>query len=449
MWPALATLLVAAAFGAAVHLGIEFAFVAGLAALVMVLAILRQPSWGLYLALFLVPLEAVGQIVPGVSVITWAKAVLLVTFLSFVLQMLLARRRLATPPFAGLLYGVFAIALASSLAFGSSDGSLWGMVAMFGQLVLVVLMFNLVRTRETYIRAVLAIVAGSVPVVAVGLLDVVSRRSFLGTVANQVYASAAAGIFRITSTFYDPNALARYLAFAAIVTICAASFPEMRRFRPLLFVLAVAQVFCLVNTFSRSGFLAVLATVPLYLLWERGSGNRVRRTVAVVCGAGVVLALYQPLFTILMQRFFGSSGEFQIDPNRMAIWRIGLDAFWRSPFFGQGPDNVVEAIGGFAAHNMYLEVLIAVGLVGSALFAAYVGHAALQAVRLRRHPALSDGARVAVLALAVVLFTGLVLHGFKSNELWISLSLLTCVAAIPTRTLEPAPGDPEGGSHPQ
>ncbi|HEY5473768.1 MAG TPA: O-antigen ligase family protein, partial [Candidatus Limnocylindrales bacterium] len=376
-WPLLAILLMSVSFGAAVYVGVEVTLVAAIVGIVVLLAILRRPDWGMYLMLFLVPLEAVGQIVPGVSVITWAKAVLLVTFLSFVFQMLLARRRLATPPFAGLLYGVFAIALASSLAFGSPDGSLWGMVAMLGQLVLVVLMFNLARTRETYVRAVLAIVAGSVPVVAVGLLDVVSRRSFLGTVANQFYASAAAGIFRITSTFYDPNALARYLAFAVIVTICAASFPEMRRFRPLLFLLAAAQVFCLVNTFSRSGFLAVLATVPLYLLWERGSGNRVRRTVAVVCGAGVVLALYQPLFTILMQRFFGSSGEFQIDPNRMAIWRIGLDAFWRSPFFGQGPDNVVEAIGGFAAHNMYLEVLIAVGLVGSALFAAYVGHAAL------------------------------------------------------------------------
>jgi hypothetical protein len=68
----------------------------------------------------------------------------------------------------------------------------------------------------------------------------------------------------------------------------------------------------------------------------------------------------------------------QLSPNRLTLWRIGLQLFQTRPFLGVGPDNFRRTYGTYLgvprwspnihANNMYIEWLADTGLIGFAAF---------------------------------------------------------------------------------
>jgi O-antigen ligase len=142
---------------------------------------------------------------------------------------------------------------------------------------------------------------------------------------------------------------------------------------------------------------------------------------------GIAAVLFAPSLDILGSRLLGDAG-IQGLSDRTRIYGAAIAAFWRSPLVGLGPDGMLAAIGAsvgypLSPHNLFLEVLVGYGAVG---FCAIFAFAWLQ---VRGCLALRQGANrayasAAVLAFAAVVLTGLSLHGFRENELWVSLGLL-------------------------
>ncbi len=436
------TVVLSAAFGLSLYVGRGSVFLAlGLGAL-LVLTVARRPAIGMYAAVILMPLEAFGRVSPGVSAMTWAKLTLVLTVFAWLVSTMASRAGLLLPKRSWMLFGVFGVALVATALYGATAASVWGLVALLGQMAFVVLAVNLIRSDREFRTLLVAIVAGSVPVVIVGLLDIITGTSVLGTVANQAYASTHLEVFRITSTFYDPNALGRYLAFAFSITFGMAVMPRYRPWLPVAVLLLLAQGICLIYTFSRGALLALAVGLLVYAVWTRSIHTSVLRVVALFGALAAAVSLNVAAVAVLLERVTGGTAAITVDFSRLRIWAAALEAVAAHPFIGVGPDSVTVVLGSIVGapvspHNLYIEVLLGVGIVGFVLMAGFLVPA-LRSAASHVNGSLVPESRLVVVATVVVLATGLSLHGLKANELWVSLAMLASLEAL---DVDPAAGE--------
>lgn len=434
IWLLTTLVAVASIFGAALYVGKELLLLALVFGSGAALFILKEPIYGLYLSFLLIPLEAVGRIVPTNSTWTWAKLVLFLTLIGLILNLLLRRDSLKLPRAVLSLYFVLLSSLLGTMLWTGLGNPVWGVVAFIGQVMVVILAVNLITERRQFENAIIAIMVGGTLVTVIGILDITTKTSFLGTTSSQIYAAADPGLFRVTATFYDPNMLGRYLGFAMVMTLSSMRFERLKRFVPVLAVLLAAQGFVLLNTFSRGSALSLAATLGLMVLWDRQISRKVGLVGAAALGAAAVLIFAEPMVSALGERLTGGGKNLAVDVSRVLIYQLGIKAFWLSPLVGYGPDNVPDAIGRFyifklSPHSLYLEVLLASGILGAITFGWFVLKHLADGVSFRSS-AVTDYARPAVLALVFVLLSGLTLHAFKANELWCSLALLACLPRL-------------------
>jgi len=425
-------LLFAIVFGVAIYIGVEALFIVLTLSVLLVGVIARRPVFGLYMAAILMPLEAAGRVLPESAVLTWAKVALLVTLMAVLATQVYTRSKIRLPEYSWLLFGVYAIAVVAT-SLWSSGSSLWGLVALLGQMAVVLLIANLVTDKRSFHGLLWAIVIGSIPVVAVGMMDISTGSSVLGTVASQSYASSQVAVFRITATFYDPNALGRYLAFALLCTAAMMTMQVGRRFAPLLIPLLLGQAFCLVYTFSRGAILALGVGALVYLLLGKGTRSRVVQLVLGVGAVALLMYAFPEPLSLLLARLTGGTGGIAVDASRVQIWLNGIDAFMESPLLGVGPDNVAMVLGRetgalTSPHSLYLEALIGLGVLGALAFFGFIYSAARSAARVGSE--LYPEARVTLSILAMVLASGVTLHGFRSNELWVCLGMMSALGLI-------------------
>lgn len=169
-----------------------------------------------------------------------------------------------------------------------------------------------------------------------------------------------------------------------------------RRFSWLLLLLFVGNVFLLLLTQSRSGWLAAAAGLgTLFLLWSRLELSVRHR--AWVWLAAAFLALFTILF--LLSRLSAAQLEFLIGEipgvsqietqytleTRLEIWRWSLTAVGDFPYTGVGlgawrrasyrlyPFRLPYTYDISHAHNIFMQVALDVGLPGLVAYAALVG----------------------------------------------------------------------------
>lgn len=422
---------VALIFALAIYMGYAELVILFTVTILLGTLVLLNARFGLYLAIVLMPLEGAGRLIGDLSTITWAKLVLLITVLGLLLVRMFREEELLLPKGMWLLYVVFACAVVGTALSFQLAGTLWGLLAFVGQALIIALVYNLIEDVRSLENMLVAIVLGSVPVTVVAIADYLLGTSVLGTASHFLYASASSGIIRVTSTFNDPNALGTFMVFTIIVTFGVFRLERFKRWRGVLAVLLVAQVFSLIVTFSRGAFLALGIVSILHLLWQRGMGRRM--IMAAFLAASVFILSSMSLLAILSERF-RVGGVLDFDPSRLLIYRVSLDMVWRSPIFGYGPDNVSYVLGTvfgspISPHSLYMEVLLGVGLLGAAAMAAFTVIQLVAAIRLRTTN-LGVHARIVALALTGILVSGLTLHVFRANELWIALGLLAVLPRL-------------------
>jgi len=181
----------------------------------------------------------------------------------------------------------------------------------------------------------------------------------------------------------------------------AAASPWLRRVTLLAFFLATLA---LLLTFSRGALLAWLIVIGAYLLHHR----RIRTLVAgtVLIGAALVAApdaLTERFGTGLREDALSDSTDVtrdELTAGRVHGWLLLLPEVARSPLIGQGLGSTqwsqAVATGQYRAthpHNIYLEILMDLGVIG---FAAIAWWIALESRAMRRwadHPELSSDMR--------------------------------------------------------
>jgi O-antigen ligase len=313
------------------------------------------------------------------------------------------RNRLAWP---ALLYGgVFLLATITSV---DPRQSVWGYahkphgaVTILALVAFFFLVAGSLRRPAQLDRLVTALILGSAPVMAYGLVQ------HWGLDPLQWVAAWSP----VHSTMGNPVFLSAYLAMVAPFTLLRITGTHgLDRLRYAL--LLALQVVCLLLTRARSGWLGLLGAVLLfvvYLVWRKRSAALPLAGTIVLVAGGLAFAVMHG--SISPPRPIGAVPAAQSDevPDvaqvraasmdlRYAIWRSALALVPARWLLGYGPGNLVEAIAPHLArfaphhpartvddpHNILLKHLLSAGILGLAALLGLVGAFASYVSRLAR-----------------------------------------------------------------
>ena len=241
--------------------------------------------------------------------------------------------------------------------------------------------------------------------------------------------------------FYDPlgmhaNTLGRLHMFALTLLVfvwAEARQPQLRRF--LLLTLAVVGI-ALLLTFSRASILGALVALALFLMWRFNTRNMV---LALIGLAVVALVAGEVLYSRLTHGL--DEGADAVSAGRIeGIWLPLLPELWKSPLWGNGLGSILwsfpmvnEAMHRVGhPHNAYLEALLDMGVIGTALLIAYFVHVWRSFRALARSEWLAPELRGlfhgASAGLVVFFLTGLVGSSLRPEPewayLWIAIGLM-------------------------
>jgi exopolysaccharide production protein ExoQ len=198
---------------------------------------------------------------------------------------------------------------------------------------------------------------------------------------------------RLTGVFGTANAAG---AAGAIGILLTALMSGISWRRPVFFLLTGPMAFCLVASNNRMS-IAAMGAGFLYVYFRRGAVG-LKLAAAILIGALAAIALASFGDTILsgVSRS-GSVDEITSGTGRTRIWAVVLDLWMQRPLFGYGagsakfilPVHPLLFKAAAHAHNLYLNVLFAGGLVGFGLFMAGVVSATRAAWERALHPVMA------------------------------------------------------------
>ena len=235
--------------------------------------------------------------------------------------------------------------------------------SFFKVVTIFVLMLNLIDTRARLRSFMKLLIFCGVFVAASAVLNYFRGATALNN-SGELVRIAGYGTF-----FSNPNELAMtvnlIMPFAVVFGLTSRGIKRIA-----FFLMAALLAFAVVVSFSRGGFLGLVA-IGGVLMWKAGRGKRLVTVLAslLIAGAFVVSmpsGYGDRIFTIL----HNSEDKTNSAQERQQLLARGLDVIVHHPVIGVGVGNYgIYSIRQLVAHNSYIEVAAELGLVG---FAAYL-----------------------------------------------------------------------------
>lgn len=281
---------------------------------------------------------------------------------------------------------------------------------------------------------------------------------FLSTFAGAVsIAQYASGYTRALGLAGDANYFAALQVVALPFQALLANQVENTKTRLIVLGGLAITVGSIITSLSRGGILA-LATVFFLLALQPARGffrsRSSKRTFLLVAaiGAGILLlASFSALSARTSSLFTTGDGG----SGRTNLWQAALTGWRQTPitgmgfgaFIGQSNRLLVSTPGvnfsayrlrstGQVVHNVYLESLTELGVIGLALFLGLLVTVALALIRTARRAArvgatyLSSFARAMLLSLAGFAFTSIFLSTETSRMFWVLLGFSVAVPRV-------------------
>jgi len=214
----------------------------------------------------------------------------------------------------------------------------------------------------------------------------------------------------------NPNDIACVLALMLpLSVICALSQRGWRRW--LFFACASVTAVAILFTYSRSGFLALIASCGL-LIWKATRGRRAKTLLPVAVLAAILLVALPGKYMTRLSTIFNP----ETDPTNSAQEREehmlrAAELAIRRPIIGVGMGNFhIYAINEMRAHNAYLETAAELGVTGLITFLVII-FAPLRSLRRIERETAADGAwpdpgKHIVSACLQASFVAFVIYGF-------------------------------------
>jgi hypothetical protein len=251
----------------------------------------------------------------------------------------------------------------------------------------------------------------------------------------------------------EPNYVSASLVFPFALAL--AFFSVGRGYQKLFWLMIGCLVAAgVIGTYSRSGFLAIVLIVFLYLI----RGNPLKAIIpAFILGALLLLAVNQ--IPQLHDRIFGIDKAIKTGATgRFTLWNWAMEMWLQSPVYGNGMSAFYAKHHG-AVHNTYLQILAETGVIGLGLFLWVIVAAWLIGIRFRKLSQLRGHAAGAsfsqILTAGLLSFCAIIATiTFQDVKLfWLACgafaSLHFISAGTPTENVSPPLGAPHGEIIPQ
>ncbi len=217
--------------------------------------------------------------------------------------------------------------------------------------------------------------------------------------------------FRFSGLDPDPNYFSITLTIAYAICLIM-FFSKQATYKILWFLLAVAFVVCGFFTYSKSFYLIIIVETLGLFLFRNNRKINVRFFIegAIFIALLVGLIVVNPLN--VFERIISRFTNHDLTTGRVGIWISYIDQIKEIPSklllgFGLGAPLVGER----HAHNLYIEIIYNLGIVGTFLFATIYIFTMTTNKRKFRHGMIS------VVCFAVVLVQYAFLNGFSAFEL--------------------------------
>ena len=209
---------------------------------------------------------------------------------------------------------------------------------------------------------------------------------------------------RVASIFENPNYYGCALEFFVLIAACQ----YCRKSKPVYLVLLAMNVLCNIMCDSRTAWVAMLASVAVFAFL------RIRKF-WLLCAAGGAAAL---LFFVL-QFVPGVGARLTLEAigrslgNRMIYWGNAWDWIKQSPLFGYGVlgYRMLSQLHGervlVHAHNLYLNMVLDIGAVGTLGFLWLAVGTLSPVVRRKRSPRYECADYLVIASIAAILVHGI------------------------------------------
>lgn len=274
---------------------------------------------------------------------------------------------------------------------------------MFGYFLVV----NLMRTAEWIDRCVNAIISSGVITAAYGVAQYLLGEAKTGWIDTRYFTNIEG---RVVSSFDNPNVLAAYLVIVFPFLLLKLSQAKTFKGRLLALICTATVVACIVLTYSRSAWIAVIAIAVVYGIIN---SKKVFKCLFALCFAVPLLPFVLP--SSVIERFL-SIGDISETSNfyRVYTWRGTLEAIKTNLFggFGYGMEAYEQVYPRFAyagieaaehSHNLYLQIVFSMGIVGLVVFSVIIFLFAQRNFELCRNSSVRSYSRVASAAFVSVI----------------------------------------------
>jgi O-antigen ligase len=230
--------------------------------------------------------------------------------------------------------------------------------------VIFIVLINVVRTRKR-LMAMMWLSFGIGVYLSIRALQLYQE----GTFSVESYRVS---VIETEGMFGNPNEMALHFVMMAPITLALALASKNKFMRVVYFVTTVLFVAANTVTYSRGGFLGLLATV-LVLAWKLGRKYRLNVTIATVLGGGLLMVAAPGNYGLRMLSIFipGLDPVGSSDARREMLER-SLIITARNPW-GIGIGNFpVVGIHEHVSHNAFTQVSSELGVLGLVTYLVFM-----------------------------------------------------------------------------
>jgi O-antigen ligase len=331
------------------------------------------------------------------------------------------------------------LALATLISYSGSDQAgvkegtryLGNAIVKYGLLWLFMANFLWIGVRQFNVSGIIAGALG--PIMSIHFVYCLFQRQFgidwvHGFDAVLPLNRFAYDVYRVSGFSSHPLTLGYQLCFVFILSLFLASRPTIDQFqRRSSMVASVAVILTLAISGSRGPFLVALLS-GIFVLLPKLSIKRLK-IMTPISIIGVLLFWQMGLLKRFQEISWSGSGD-----SRVMDWKVHWSSFIDNPIFGLGPCGFKSAIlayytkfGGDAkiglAHNMYLQILSEVGLLGFLGFVFWLSAWPKAMFDLRRN----GGRHFIAAVFFAMLLSGVTQNSLRDSGVLFTLTLTTMV----------------------
>ncbi|MDR0957935.1 MAG: O-antigen ligase family protein [Clostridiales bacterium] len=322
--------------------------------------VMYMPVAGVFAAAFLIP------IVPTKVIL----ALSILTIVSYGIHFLHDSADF-TPDLMDLFSLLFAVLLAFSCFISFRPSGSFPMAAVYILFIIFAIVSkNLLNTKKKFFAVLSLLISSSLFVSLYGIYQ-----RFTGNLENRemwldadMFTNVGA---RVYSTLENPNVLGEYLIISISISAAALYFLKKPVSKIAALIVAVIGGVCMILTLSRGAWLGLMIAALVFAVLAE------RKLIWLFLLAAIISPLVMP--DSILDRFLSIGNVADSSTSyRVNIWRASLEilkVFWPIGI-GQGEESFVTIYSLFSlnaitaphSHNLYLQIIIDLGICGFLLF---------------------------------------------------------------------------------